>query len=50
LTAENHANILEQMGRDVKSFLLHRGFSPVILLRRLTSPGIRRTVPGGGHL
>src|SRR5215208_2561096 len=47
LTAENLPNILEQMRRDVKSFLSHRGFSPVILLRRLTSSGISRIVSDG---
>jgi hypothetical protein len=30
LTTENRANILEHMRRDVKRFLSHRGFSPVI--------------------
>jgi len=50
LTSENRANILEQMRRDVKSFLSHRGFSPVIMLRRLMSSGISRTVPDGGRL
>src|SRR5215213_11482912 len=50
LTSENRANILEHMRRDVKSFLSHRGFSPVILLRRLTSFGVSRTVSDGGLL
>src|SRR5690349_15956011 len=30
LTTENRTNILEHMRRDVKRFLSHRGFSPVI--------------------
>jgi hypothetical protein len=32
LTAENQANILEQMRPVVKRFLSHRGFSPVIMI------------------
>jgi hypothetical protein len=40
LTSENRANILEQMQRDVKSFLSHHGFSPVIMIVPLMPPGL----------